>query len=79
LYYSTSLQRWTLNSVKDPSKSLYMRNKGMDVTPFGTEPWVVASDYALCEQQAMVEQELTLSICFPDKYTCNTGKCIPLR
>ena len=29
--------------------------------------------------KANVSHEMTLSVCYPNKYTCDSGECIPLR
>jgi len=79
LFFDLDEQRWKLQSVKKPSKFLLMKNGDDDATPFGTELWTIGSKYAMCRKLEGEEQELTLSMCFPDKYTCNDGMCIPLR
>ena len=46
--------------------------------PIGTHVWEVTNDFAICKLRQNQTLELTISQCYPDKYTCNNGDCIAL-
>ena len=57
-------------------KSIYIISKW--VLSFLRRPWFVMEDDGLCGLTNGSVVNLTFSMCYPDKYTCNTGECIPL-
>jgi hypothetical protein len=59
---------WIATQLKLPSE-----------IPIGTHNWEVTTENGLCDQQIGHVTELTFSQCYPNKYTCNSGHCIPLR
>ena len=65
--------------MRDPSKYLLLKHKNPRVYPIGTHTWALGSDNALCAMKKEELVELSLSICYPNKYTCNNGGCIDLR
>ena len=46
--------------------------------PLGSHEWTLEADNAHCGHTAGHISRLTFSDCFPNKYTCNSGHCIPL-
>ena len=45
----------------------------------GRHDWEVMQDYAACKLRRGQTLTLTISQCYPNKYTCNNGDCISLR
>ena len=50
-----------------------------DEFPIGTNEWKLKKDDAICNQEKGTKLRLTLSQCYPDKFTCRSGHCIPLE
>ena len=50
-----------------------------DGVPIGTHKWVTGSENALCGRLEGYMTEMTFSMCYPGKYTCNSGHCIELH
>ena len=67
--------KWILQSVLEPKMIL----ETQDEFPIGTNEWELGADDALCHQLKGYKQILTLSQCYPDKFTCSSGHCIPLE
>ena len=67
--------KWILQSVLEPEMMLELE----DEFPIGTHEWKLKKDDALCDQEKGYKRRLTLSQCYPDKFTCNSGHCIPLE
>ena len=78
IYYNSTSQQWIALSLRYPKKFLYTKNKMPFNIPVGTHTWVVGSHSSLCYLPEGEEVQLTFSNCFPMKYTCNNGDCIPL-
>ena len=80
IYFDADLNTWRLQSLRNPEKFVLMNNNDLvGALPLGTMRWKVASDKALCGYSNGTELDLTFSTCFPNKFTCNDGTCIPLR
>ena len=63
----------------DPTKYVQTVEILSEVLPIGSFNWVVTEIEAICKMQVGSVLELTMSQCYPDKYTCNNGDCITLR
>ena len=79
IYFDNSTNRWKMESLRDPSKMLETVNKLPDNLPIGTHIWSVKYEDAICKLNTSQTHELTFTNCFPNKYTCDSGHCIPLR
>lgn len=80
--YFHSDGRWRLESFRFPSSKYFiLKNSNPNVLPLGTHVWLTGWQNALCssDHPAGTEAELTLSKCFFNKYTCNSGDCVDLR
>ena len=80
LYYDPSpdVETWRLQSLRNPENFLLLENPVPGTVPIGTTSWVVGSRGAVCGKEKDAKHELTFSMCYPDKYTCNDGTCIGL-
>ena len=56
-----------------------MESQDTNTYPMGTQTWVLGADLSMCNLKKGAYVNLTLSKCYPDKFTCNSGHCIPLR
>ena len=74
IFFDKNVQKWTLQSLRDPK--IYVQTEKF---PLGTSEWTIGADNALCGLENRTTSELTMSLCYPEKYTCNSGSCIPLR
>ena len=74
IFFDADTKQWTLQSLKDP-KNFVTAAK----LPLGTAEWRVSNDNVLCGLKTNGTKELTMSLCYPLMYTCNSGHCIPLR
>ena len=63
---------------RNPKKFLLLAHPTGSTIPIGTHNWEVGSKAAVCDKRKEDLHELTFSICYPDKYTCNDGSCIAL-
>ena len=79
IYFDEKEKKWKLQSLRDPSKYLLLKHKNPRVYPIGTHTWALGSDNAICAKKKQELIKLSLSICYPNKYTCNNGGCIDLR
>ena len=79
IYYNLTSSKWILESLISPGVYLTTNKQLSNQIPFGTHQWVVADKSGLCKLPMGSVTDLTLSSCFPNKYTCNSGHCIPLR
>ena len=50
-----------------------------DDLPVGTNDWELKQDHSFCDHEKGYTTKLTLSQCYPDKFTCASGKCIHLE
>ena len=79
IFYNSTSKKWTLQSLLKPGAWLETKHKLPKQIPIGTHDWIVGSDNSLCQMESGTEMVLTFSACYPNKYTCNSGHCIPLR
>ena len=79
IFFDETTDRWRMESLRDPTKYLATTYKLPETVPIGTHIWSVMSENALCNLNTSETHELTFTTCFPDKYTCDSGHCIPLR
>ena len=79
IYYDATTSKWILQSFVNPNISITTKSKWPYDIPLGTVQWQVTTDSGLCQLPKDSVAELTLSICYPDKYTCNSGHCIHLN
>ena len=78
MHYNDTDERWYIRSLREPSKYLVtVRQIPVDL-PTGTWMWRVGSEGSICGLAEGELRELTFSRCFPNKYTCDSGDCIPL-
>ena len=47
--------------------------------PIGSHDWKLKKDKALCNLLNGKKRELTFTQCYPHKFTCGSGHCIPLE
>ena len=78
IYYDSETEKWVLQSLKNPNRTLETVLRLPDNIPVGTYEWKTAAEYALCGKNLGYEASLTLSECFPGKYTCDSGHCAEL-
>ena len=79
IFFDNATDRWIMESLRDSTKFLATTNKLPDNLPMGTHVWSVMSENAICKLNTSQTHELTFTTCFPNKYTCDSGHCIPLR
>lgn len=80
IYFNSTTERWVLQSLRKVHKFLMMEADKPDIDlPLGTHRWVLGAERAMCGKGDGDVVEMTLSRCFPNKYTCDQGFCIPLR
>ena len=64
-----------MQSLWDPAYILETKNIDF---PIGSNEWISKEDFALCNELSSYSKSLTLSQCYPDKFTCRSGHCIDL-
>ena len=74
--YECETGTWILQSLFEPKMKLEFTNGDF---PVGTNEWIIMENYALCNKDKGYIKELTLTQCYPDKFTCGSGHCIPLE
>ena len=79
IFFDVDNLTWRLQSLRDPKKFLLLAHPTGSTIPIGTHNWEVGSKSAVCDKRMGETHELTFSICYPDKYTCNDGPCIGRR
>ena len=79
IYFNATTSKWKIQSLRDPSKFIESVGDLSNLIPVGTYSWKTASEDALCGKKSGFEKKLTFSQCYPNKYTCNSGDCIPLH
>ena len=67
---------WFLQSLVKPEFMLELTN---DDFPMGRHKWKLAEGDSFCEHEIGNSIQLTLSQCYPGKFTCDSGQCIPLE
>ena len=73
--YECTFGSWILQSVLEPDTTLEFKGR----YPIGTNDWELQKDKALCNKLGGQKAELTFTQCYPDKFTCGSGHCIPLE
>ena len=68
--------KWIVQSLVDPEMTLQMVHGEL---PIGSKEWVVMKNYASCNEEEGNSLILTLTQCYPDKFTCGSGHCISLE
>ena len=79
IYYNATSKKWTLRSLANPDKFIETVSDLPNKIPVGSYKWQTGSANSLCYKKAGYVSEMTFSICFPNKYTCNSGHCIELH
>lgn len=78
LFYDSTIMKWKLQSLRNESKFIQTAARLPEQLPIGTHVWEITVQDALCGLKVGSTLELTMSQCFPNMYTCNSGDCIPL-
>ena len=47
--------------------------------PMGRQKWDLIQGDTICNKDIGSSIQLTLSLCYPDKFTCDSGECVPLE
>ena len=68
--------KWILQSLIDPKMRLEFVNGDF---PIGSQEWIIMENHALCNKDKGHKKKLILTQCYPDKFTCGSGHCIPLE
>ena len=76
--YHKGTKKWRLQSLRNPLNMIQTVAELDEDLPIGTHVWEVTNDFAICKLRQNQTLELTISQCYPDKYTCNNGDCIAL-
>ena len=79
MYFNAKSKRWTLESLVNPEKFIETESDFSNLIPIGTHNWKTGSANSLCGSFKGTVTELSFSQCYPNKYTCNSGDCIPLH
>jgi hypothetical protein len=79
IFFQSKTQRWLLQSLISPKHRLESLKINTKSLPFGTFLWRGLNEEGWCGEEQFQGYELTLSNCFPNKYTCDSGHCIDLR
>ena len=66
---------WVLQSFHVPDMTLEF----IGDLPIGFRTWELKNDNAHCNKQSGQKANLTFSQCYPNKFTCESGHCIPLE
>ena len=77
IFYNSSTSKWILESLVQPNT--WVETEERKEIPIGTNQWTVASENGFCQSPWGDAVTLTFSTCYPDKFTCKSGHCIPLR
>ncbi len=78
MYFDSRNLTWRLQSLRNPDTYLLLHNPTPGTIPLGTNTWLVTTNGAVCGLEEGTYHDLTFSMCYPDKYTCNDGTCIAL-
>ena len=71
-------ERWYLRSLVEPDKYLVTVKQIPEELPTGTWNWQVGAEGGICLLHKGDVHEMTLSRCFSNQYTCDSGNCIIL-
>lgn len=78
MFYDKISSKWIVQSLRTPERYIQTVERLPEILPIGTHEWEITSDDAMCKLKKDKTMELTISQCFPNKYTCNNGDCIDL-
>ena len=78
IYYDKTTSKWIIHSLVRANFWITTEDKWHKQIPIGTHPWQVSVENAVCKYPKDKLTEMTLTTCYPNKYTCNSGHCIPL-
>ena len=67
--------RWVLQSILEPKMILEFKGKN----PIGSKFWTSKKDGAFCNEKSEHIAKLTFTQCYPGKFTCDSGHCIPIE
>ena len=67
--------KWVLQSVLEPNMTLEFEG----TYPIGSHTWESKEDRAMCNKNSGFKAMLTFTQCYPDRFTCDSGHCIPLK
>ena len=79
IYFNGTSQRWRLQSLLQPSKFMETEGDLSSLIPIGSYSWKTGSKNSWCSKPEGFTTDLTFSQCYPNKYTCDSGYCIPLH
>ena len=68
--------KWYLQSLIKPEFILELSN---DYLPMGRQKWNLAQGKTFCKYEIGNFIDLTISQCYPGKFTCDSGQCIQLE
>ena len=68
--------KWYLQSLIKPEFMLELSN---DYFPMGRQKWNLAQGKTFCKYEIGNLIDLTISQCYPGKFTCDSGQCIQLE
>ena len=67
---------WMLQSLIKPEYILELTNSDF---PMGRRKWNLVEGNTFCKLDVENDIQLTFSACYPGKFTCGLGQCIPLE
>ena len=77
--YFDSEAHWRLQSLRYPEKYLRLSRRQSETNyPIGRYNWEASSPGGLCDVGQGQMIPLALSNCYPNKFTCDSGRCIDL-
>ena len=76
MFYNKSADNWVIQSLVDPSMYMTSKDVPSNELPIGTYSWKSENKGALCGKPYGTITKLTLSTCYPNKYSCDSGHCI---
>ncbi|XP_059081415.1 uncharacterized protein LOC131879190 [Tigriopus californicus] len=79
IFFDDGYKMWRLQSLRDVGRYLLLKSTNPALLPFGRHLWVPNGNSTICNLEPNETLFLTLSVCSPDEFTCNSGACIPLR
>ena len=68
--------KWILQSLIDPEFMLELTSTDF---PLGRQKWNLIQGKTICNNEIDNSIMLTFSQCYPGKFTCDSGQCIPLQ
>ena len=77
IYFNSTTSKWILESLLFPNA--WLETEEQKEIPVGTNLWIVGSEKGMCQIPKGKAVKLTFCTCYPDKFTCKSGHCIPLR